>query len=389
MKQITGRWSDLNQEDEVKNLRKGFDFREPRYRREVFLRFYEFHLKYKTHPGAVYFALPWLSNRYKFDNEAKLWFAFINGCTQNILTTWKVFQNFPDVRSLKIDKFEDWWSKNQTKFKIGSGWDSDRKHHKIGKTGFPVAIASYKKQTDKYSSQLEMFEAHFAEDPYDNFDKVWAFVREHFVSFGRLSTFSYLEYLRIQGLPIECNQLFLDDISGSRSHRNGLCKILGRDDLDWWDHKESHNKNFKGYDNHTIKWLTKEAELLLEEAKQKIDNNDVNYFTLESALCTYKSWHRPNRRYPNVYMDMMYNRIQYAESEWGKEFEPFWRMREDCLPKHLLLEFSPTDPGLCQEKQNHYRNTGQVIMMDREWKCFENDFNKKLLVPNSTIENFF
>lgn len=35
-------------------------------------------------------------------------------------------------------------------------------------------------------------------------------------------------------------------------------------------------------------------------------------FTLESALCTYKSWHRPNRRYVNVYSDMLHGRIDEA-----------------------------------------------------------------------------
>jgi hypothetical protein len=46
------------------------------------------------------------------------------------------------------------------------------------------------------------------------------------------------------------------------------------------------------------------------------------------------------------------------------------------LPVHLRLENNLDDPGLSKEKQNHYLTTGQVIMMDKEWDCFENDFNK-------------
>jgi len=376
--QQVGRWSELAQEPEVSELVSGMDFRKPQYRREVFLRFYEFHLKYRSHPGGVYFAMPWLANRFEMDTESKLWLAFINGCSQNIVSTWKIFQLFPDVSKLDVDDLNDWWNANHSKFKAGSGWDSDRKHHKIGKTGLPVAVASYKKQLARYSSQQEMFESHFNNNLYDNFDKTWDFVRENFISFGRLSTFSYLEYLRIQGLPIECSHLFLDDIGGSKSHRNGICKVLGRDDLDWWDHKETHNPNFPGYKRETINWLMEESEILLEDAKTKINHHDVNFFTLESALCTYKSWHRPNRRYPNVYMDMMYDRIRYAESEWGTDFDVFWEMRYDSLPKHLLIEENPGDPGLSPEKQNHYRHTGQVVMMDKEWDCFKNDFNDRV-----------
>jgi len=200
-----------------------------------------------------------------------------------------------------------------------------------------------------------------------NFKQTWDLVKNNFMSFGRLSTFSYLEYLRIQGLPLDCNDLFLEDIGGSRSHRNGVCKVLGRDDLDWWKEKVT-------YDQPTIEWLKKEANELFLEAKERINHNDVSLFTLESTLCCYKSWHRPNRRYPNVYMDMMRDRIEYAESQWGDKFQMFWDMRKDCLPKHLRIEDNPWDVGLRPAKQNHYRETGEVILMDKEWSCFKNSY---------------
>ncbi len=55
---VTGRYCHLEGLKEVKDLKGGMDFRHPQYRREVFLRFYEFHLKYRTHPGCVYFLFP-------------------------------------------------------------------------------------------------------------------------------------------------------------------------------------------------------------------------------------------------------------------------------------------------------------------------------------------
>jgi len=389
MNQVIGRWSTINDKEEVKNLTYGMDFRDPLYRREVFLRFYEFHLKHKSHPGAVYFAMPYLSKESSMSLEDKLWIAFINGCSQNIVTTWLIWNEFPSLKNLNISHLDSWWNDNHTKFKVGSGWDSDRKYFKIGKTGFVNCVESYKKAVDKYGSQEALFSSLCdSTDVYKNFENAWNFVRENFLSFGRLSTFSYLEYLRIQGLPLDCNSLFLYDISGSKSHRNGLCKVLGRDDLDWWDAKESHNPNFTGYAPDTLSWLEKEGELLLQEAKDLITHQDVSYFTLESTLCCYKSWHRPNRRYPNVYMDMFHDRIKYAESEWNKSFDLFWKMRKDNLPDNLRLESNVNDPGLSKEKQNHYRLTGQVIMMDNDWSCFKNDFNTKLKTDIS-LERFF
>jgi hypothetical protein len=366
--QIIGRWSELNNQPEISDLKAGMDFREPRYRREVFLRFYEYHLKYKSHPGAVYFAMPWLAKKLNMDMETKLWTAFINGCSQNIVTTYLILQKFPTLKETNIEDLENWWSENQHKFKAGFGWDTDRKYFKYGKTGFPNCVKSYKENIEKFGSQVDLFYSlGYTNNKSENFQKTWDYVRQNFMSFGRLSTFSYLEYLRIQGLHLDCDNLFLEDIDGSRSHRNGLCKVLGRDDLDW------HKQDLK-YDDTCIEWLTKEGELLLEEARSRINHPDVSYFTLESTFCCYKSWHRKNRRYPNVYMDMFYNRIKYAESEWGDNFGLFWQMRKECLPEHLRLEDNPNDPGLKPEKQNHYLTTGQVIMMEKDWDCFKNDF---------------
>ena len=52
--------------------------------------------------------------------------------------------------------------------------------------------------------------------------------------------------------------------------------------------------------------------------------------------------------------------------------------RRACLPAHLRLEDNPADVGLRPEKQNHFRLTGQVVMMDRDWECFRNDYNDRV-----------
>lgn len=73
-------------------------------------------------------------------------------------------------------------------------------------------------------------------------------------------------------------------------------------------------------------------------------------------------------------MDMMRDRIKYAESQWGNQFQMFWDMRKDCLPKSLRIEDNPWDVGLQPAKQNHYRETGEVILMDLDWTCFKNSY---------------
>lgn len=360
---MIGRYCELNGQKEETELRYGMDFREPRYRREVFLRFYQFHLKYRSHPGAIYYAFPYLFNKLSMTQEQRLWFTFINGCSQNVITTYLIFLQFPDLHKIDMQKFSEWFRKNYEKL----GWDTDRRYVK---NTFEQCVQSYRENLNVRSQVVFFEELCCSSSDSENFKNVWDKVITDFFSFGRLATFSYTEYLKLAGLKIDCDSLFLDDIDGSRSHRNGLCKVLGRDDMDWWKQPVKYDENF-------IRWLGKEAELLLSEAKARTNHPDACYFTLESTLCCYKSWHRPNRRYPNVYNDMFYERIVYATKKWkdAKKFDIFWECRRESLPKYLRIEDNPKDYGLDPKKQNHYLKTGQVIMMDKEWDCFSNNYN--------------
>src|ERR1700693_2431898 len=95
---------------EETQLREGLDFRLPQYRREVFLRFYEFHLEHRAHPGAVYYVMPWLIKEYGLSPEQAYWMAFINGNTQNIVTTWLILDRFPDFPNTK--GLDVWFNKH-------------------------------------------------------------------------------------------------------------------------------------------------------------------------------------------------------------------------------------------------------------------------------------
>lgn len=351
--------------NDISNLEIGMDFRKPEYRREVFLRFYQFHTKYNSHPGAVYYAFPYLFEYYGMSTEERYWFCFINGLCQNVLTTHEIWTKFPTLKGLKMQDFSDYFRRNYLKF----GWDTDRRYVK---NSFEKAVQAYIDLLAGRTQEEYFSELCGSKSDYNNFNLLWNEIMDKFYLFGRLSTFSYLEYLRIAGLNIQCSQLFIHDIQGSKSHRNGLCKVLGRDDLDWHD---KYNPEMKGYTEEQLKWLTLEGNKLLYEAQLRIPTAD--FFTLESTLCCYKSWFRPNRRYPNVYNDMFYERILKNEEAFGRRNELFRQIRQEKLPKHLRIEDNLRDPGLCKEKQNHFRETGEVIMMDQEWECFTNSFNKK------------
>lgn len=329
---------------EVTDLTAGLDFRQPEYRRETFLRFYDFHLRNRSHPGCVYFLMPYLRDRLGWGPEEALWFAFLNGNTQHPPSSLMLHRRFPTPAH--ADDLLAWWDANHARVPV----DADRHRPK---QLIRRAVPAYVRMVG--ASQQDFWEAQAEQ----GFGAVWGAARS-IPGFGRLSAFSYAEYLRIMGVPVVCDTLFLDDIGGSRSHRNGLCKVLGRDDLDWHD----DNPAFDGvYRPEIIDWLEHEASLLLADAQAR--NPEADLFTLESALCTYKSWHRPNHlRYPNVYADMLHDRLtQFARDLPAENVDIFWEARQECLPTYLRVEDNPSDPGNVPAKAGHYLRTGQPVML--------------------------
>lgn len=335
----------------------GSDFRLPQYRREVFLRFYEFHLKYRSHPGGVYYLLPAMAKAGGWDAEQRAWAAFLNGNTQNPATTWLLMQAGGHPRQAR--SVVAFWRRNYDQL----SWDTDRRYHKAR---LDTAIAGYLELTR--NGQARYWRAA------KSWPEAWK-AATAVPTMGRLSAWSYLEYVRILGVANvpDADTLLLEDKDGSKSHRNGLCLVTGRDEWMWWD----KNPGFSGqYPKDLLQQLEADGRGLLEEARARTGHPDVSYLTLESAFCTYKSWHRPNRRYPGVYNDMLYDRLKLVESRFGKQFDVLWQARRDALPAHLRLEDNPYDPGCVPEKQNWYLKTGEVINMDKEWPCFANGFSQ-------------
>lgn len=365
-----GRFCHLFGLEEVTDLQVGMDFRHPQYRREVYLRFLEFHIKYGTNPGCVYFLIPALREHFQWTTEQAYWWCFLNGNSQHPVTSTIIWRRFPDVANLDMTKLGDFLNAEWKRLEF----DVDRRYWKAK---LWEAVEQYVYWLDG-RTQEEAFGAFAGPDEFKNYSLLWAVLRgDDFYGMGRLSAWSYSEYLRILGFPAQPETLMLRDIDGSKSHRNGLCTVLGRDDLIWRDGPHPYSPAI-------LSWLEEEAQALLLEARLRVPPGaawarDVTFLTIESCLCTYKSWHRPNRRYPNCYADMLHDRIKRAEQAWPEEdIQVFWEIRRQKLPAHLRLEDNPADVGLKPAKQNHYLETGQPIMMHKDWPCFANDYNAQV-----------
>lgn len=316
------------------------DWRLPENRREAFQRFYSFHLEHRSHPGCVYALLPAIAEAYDLDEDGRAWLVWLNGNTQNVVTSLLLLEAAPGFQDWRLAV--DFWNEHFRELE----WDTDRRHQK-SRFGTATEDWAYRYGPNMAKQWLE---------PGQDFTSVWEYAFNQ-PYMGRLSTWSMIEYARIllPGIP-DADTWLLNDISGSCSHRNGIGVVKGYD-ATYWDPEAPALLGI-------VPELEAFADDLLQEARERNSGHpDVGRLTMESALCTYKSWHKPDRRYPNVYSDMMYNRIKRGEKFFGPRFGVLWDARRAHLPEYLRLEDSPNDPGLCSAKQNHYRNTGEVILI--------------------------
>lgn len=333
------------------------DWRLPENRREAFQRFYSFHLKYKSHPGMVYSFLPAIAEAFDLDDDGRAWLAWLNGNTQNPAMSLLLLEAAPHPGEWQ--KAVDFWNEH---FKL-MDFDTDRRHQK----------SKFGEATEKWAMGFGYApaEAWAMVGQAEGWKGTWAYANSQ-PYMGRLSAWSMMEYARIllgaETVP-DMGDWLLKDKSGSRSHRNGIAVVAGYE-ATFWDAEIPDMLGLVGD-------LEIYADNLLAEARLRNPAVwEIGRLTMESALCTYKGWHKPNRRYPNVYADMAYLRIKKAEARFGKgRFDLLWQARRQDLPWYLRLEDVPYDPGLVAVKQNHYLETGEVPVMYHDYPDMKSSFD--------------
>lgn len=324
------------------------DYRLTPNRLEYFTALYKMNLEHRVMPGLVYLYMPKLAEHYRWTEEQKLWFATINGFTQNPITSLRIFDQLPECppAGAALSKFDAWFNANWDTL----NFDSDRLKNKRNTV---AGIKSYAQLVSEHGGFQTLLWS-----PEQSYQSAWD--RASSVhSFGRLSTFSYLEYVRIMGWGVPCMDLMFEDFDGSRSHRNGALFLQGGDTL-VYDKRSGNEFNGK-YENfpHLCSWLTvKSNEFLRGFATQHPDTPDIGYFTLESQYCQFKNGFF-RRRYPGVYADMAWDRIKwYDERNLNEYTEIFKCIREDWLPKWLREECEGPKPLERAKKAALFADTG-------------------------------
>jgi hypothetical protein len=317
------------------------DYRRPEHRRAYFDALYRMNLQHGVMPGLVYLYMPELARRYDWDAEQRLWFAVINGCTQHPITSLRIFNRQPQIPQSKQEwaELDSWFNAEWANL----AFDADRLKNKRNTLR---ALFSYAELVETAGSQVSLYSG-------KSYAECWA-TASSIYGFGRLSTFSYLEYVKIMGLGPDCTDLMFEDFSGSRSHRNGALFLEGLDRL-VYDKRAANG--FDGKYEHFGKmcgWLVSRAD----EYLKTVSHSDAGYFTYESCLCQFKNGFF-GRRYPGVYSDMAWERVRwYDERGLSPETEVFKDIRAQRLPAWLRLECESKSASSMKARKEQYMLKG-------------------------------
>lgn len=347
-------------------------------RLEGFLRYFYSILKLEEYDPA-YYTLNYFYDRYELNTEQRYWLSWLYGFIYNTCSAWVVANEFPDFENVDIERLTDWENKNWMRM----GYETDTRYKK-GKiqVAFPYYRATVGDQT-----QHEYFMGICNDpDPKKNFRKLWDTVMS-WKLFGRYSAFFYIETLqKCNNLPIEFDSLFLRDIGGSKSHRNGLCYTLGKDE---WDMHKA-NPDMKKYTPEMLDYLESSADELIEVMKDRFPDvaHMVDYSTAETAWCAYKGFFR-GRRYLGFYLDRDAKQIKEAESKgWeGIDWDVFWQCRKENIDPRILCENNNYFEPKKEFQHRFVKQEGEIMNLDI---CFPDEkdsgaIRRKFAMKHATL----
>jgi hypothetical protein len=337
------------------------DYRLEQNRREAFIRWYAWSLKYDDCDPAVW-ATNYLNNRFEHNDEQKLWICWLYGNTYYLPTAWILMNEFPDFELATVDRMTQWNNANYKRLRYQTDTKWNKGH-------LPEMFASYQKFIGD-RSQRECIESYYVGNSEENFDALWNALKGNLHKFGRYSTWFYMQHLKhTAGINIEPTSLMLDDYDGSRSHRNGLLLAIGRDN--------DYDRKLSGMEYRDLEVI---SDGIIDEMRTRFPElkDQIDFFTMETCLCSFKKIFRSNHgRYLGYYLDRQAEEIQKCERDgwYGIDWDVLWQSRNETIDLRL-----DSRTGIDKERFTSFMNTGRLENL--EWMF--ND-EKPLLIG---LENF-
>jgi len=322
------------------------DYRLKENRREAFIRWYAWSLKYDDCDPAVWMT-NYVNERYEHNDEQRLWLCWLYGNTYYLPTAWVLMNEFPDYELATVDRMTQWNTANYQRLRYQTDTKWNKGH-------LPVMFESYQKFIGD-RSQRETFESYCVGSSEQNFDALWGVLKTNLHKFGRYSTWFYMQHLRhTAGIDVQPTSLMLDDYDGSRSHRNGLLLAIGKDD----DYDRKLSGSEYAYLESVSNGIIDEMVDRFPELSHKID-----FFTMETCLCSFKKIFREKHgRYLGYYIDRQSDEIKKVSDDgwYGIDWDVLWQSREETLDIRMATERNTID----KEAMKYFVNTGRINKLD-------------------------
>ena len=290
-------------------------------RQETFVNWFGRSLEIEDCDSSLYMT-NYFFDRFEYNKEQRLWLSWLYGNTYYWPTAYIIWNEFPDMELVGERRLKTWNDENYKRLRYQTDTKWNKGH-------LPEQFSSYKKWVGE-RTQREALTENFTENPVSNFYKLWKEVNS-WHKFGRYTSWFYIQTLKqCCDIPIDVDSLWFHDYSGSRSHRNGMCYAVNKDD--WVDKK---------LDKQQIDFLEGEAKTLLQETIHRYPHvaEKADFFAMETCLCSFKKLFRKSRgRYLGYYLDRQAEEIKQVEKDlWnGIDWNPMWQAREEIIEKRWL-----------------------------------------------------
>ena len=267
------------------------------------------------------YTINYFFDRFEFNVEQKLWLCWLYGTTYHFPTAYIIWNEFPDMELVDSQRLKEWNDANYKRLRYQTDTKWNKGH-------LPEMFESYKKWLGGMS-QRNKIQSLLGKNPLDNFDIMWKEAKSWF-KFGRYTAWFYLQTIKhCAGVNIDASSLMLSDHNGSRSHRNGLCYAIDKDNL----------IDVRLDDEQLTDFITA-GEYILQTTKKRYPllASKLDYFSMETALCSFKKLFRvKDGRYYGYYHDRQAEEIKKAEKDgWiGINWQPLW----DCRNESICVEY--------------------------------------------------
>lgn len=339
------------------------DYRTPDYknRRELLIQYTAWqYLRGDVDPAI--WMMNYMFNRQEYNKEQRLWYVWLYANSYQLPQAYVMANEFPDYDLVDLDRLTKWNDDNYHKLR----YQVDCRYSK-GK--LPAMFESYR-ETIGDGTQNAWFMSMCGEDREANFKRIWDEVIK-FHDFGRYKCWFYMQALRdVCGIPIDIPSLLLGD-GGSESHRDGLCRGLGKDE--WCKRKVDGKKIRHKFTKEELDWLEEEANGIIKEANMRFGLS-VERLGFETVCCAFKKFFR-NRdgRYPGYYLDRQFLDITDVQSKgWdGIEWSLLWEARKEMLHGSLLQSSETRKEGGERGRKDPINKEAMSFFLERgeiDWR---------------------